>query len=211
MSSVLFALAMKNINTQPRTVDEVLSQYVTALAAEIKLDRHKEAVAKLESRFIEQHGIGLFVDAPARVDLVVRWAKMMDSRHGTNEYSQMLDTNVYFATGHWFGYHVVLFPKLDADGLPAGFTAYRLTGDRFGATAKWFTPPERIVLNELGEMVPTTKPLPLGGTDNPTPEALRQWRREWRELWKYKDAHNGRTPEQEAEYQKRRKRWRGEN
>ncbi|MBQ6615697.1 MAG: hypothetical protein IJH67_04945 [Thermoguttaceae bacterium] len=201
---------MKIINTQ-QSVDGALIQRVTLLAEGIKQDRLEEAVAEGERRFLEQHGNGLFVDVPARVDLVNRWAAMMDSRHGTKEYSQMLVSNIYFATGRYFGYHVVLFPKLDADGLPAGFTAYRLTGDRFGATAKWFDAPERIVLNDLGEMVPTAKPLPLGGTDNPTPEALRQWKREWRELWKYKDAHNGRTPEQEAKYQERRKRRRGKN
>ena len=201
---------MTIINIKP-SIDGDIIQRVTLLAELIRQDRQAEAVAEKERQFLEQHGNGLFVDVPARVDLVDRWAKMMDSRHSTNEYSRLLDSNIYFATGHVYGYRVVLFPKLGADGIPAGFSAYRLTGDRFGATAKWFTPPERIVLNEAGEMVPTAKPLPLGGTDNPTPEALRQWRREWRELWEFKRTHNGRTPEQEEEYQKRRKRWRGEH
>ena len=198
---------MENFNT----IDGDNNQRVTLLAEGIKQDRQAEAVAEKERQFLEQHGNGLCLDNPARVDLVDRWAKMMDSRHGTREYSQMLDNNVYFATGHVYGYSVVLFPKFGADGLPTGFSAYRLTGDRFGATAKWFDAPERIVLNELGEMVPTAKPLPLGGTDNPTPEALRQWRREWRELWEFKRTHHGRTPEQEAQYQERRRRWRGKN
>ena len=198
---------MENFNT----IDGDNIQRITLLAEGIKQDQQAEAVAEKERQFLEQHGNGLFVDGHARVDLVDRWAKMMDSRRGTNDYSQMLDSNVYFATGHYFGYRVVLFPKLGADGLPDGFTAYRLTGDRFGATVKWFDAPERIVLNDEGEMVPTAKPLPLGGTDNPTPEALRQWRREWRELWEFKRTHHGRTPEQESEFQKRRKRWRREN
>lgn len=201
---------MTIINIKP-SIDGDIIQRVTRLAEGIRQDRLEETVAEGERRFLEQHGNGLFVDVPARVDLVDRWAKMMDSRRGTNDYSQMLDSNVYFATGHYFGYRVVLFPKLGADGLPDGFTAYRLTGDRFGATAKWFDAPERIVLNDEGEMVPTAKPLPLGGTDNPTPEALRQWRREWRELWEFKQSHGGRSPEEETRYQERRRRWRGEN
>lgn len=172
---------MDNFNTQPHPVDDVLFQYVTLLAEGIKQDRMAEAVADLEAQFLEQHGNGLYIDSPQRVDLAQAWAAMMDSRHGTRHYSQWLENEVY--TGRYFGYHVVLFPMLGADGIPAGLTAYRLTGDRFGSTAKWFTAPERIVLDAEGEMVATAKPLPLGGCNNPTPEALRQWRREWFALW----------------------------
>ena len=203
---------MIKFNTQPHTDGgDVLRQYLAALADGIKQEQLQTAVDDLERQFSEQRGNGLFLDAPARVDLVNLWAAIMDSRRGTRDYSQMLDNDVYFATGNFHGYFVVVFPMLGADGLPAGYTAYRLTGDNFGATAKWFTPPERILLNDLGEMVPTAKPLPLGGTDNPTPQAVQQWRREWFNLWEYKRLHHGRTPEQEAQYQERRRRWRGDN
>lgn len=201
---------MDNYNTQPHPVDDVLFQYVTLLAEGIKQDRREAAVAELELQFLEQHGNGLFLDVPARVDLASLWAEMMDTRHHTRQYSQWLE-NGYFATGRFFGYFVVLFPMLGADGIPTGFTAYRLTGERFGSSAKFFTAPERVILNDLGEMVATAKPLPLGGSDNPTPEALRQWRKECRDLWKFKRLHKGLTPEQEAEKEERRRRWREDN
>lgn len=190
---------------------EILRQYLTALAADdvVKQEQLQEAVADLERQFLEQRGNGLCLDVPARVDLASLWAEMMDTRHHTRAYTQWLAAG--YVTGRWFGYFVVLFPMLGADGTTIGYTAYRLTGANFGVTAKWFTAPERIVLNDLGEMVPTAEPLPLGGTDNPTPQAVQQWRREWFDLREYKRLHKGRTPEEQAEYEERRRRWREDN
>ena len=211
---MVLTLIMIKYNTQPHTDGgDILRQCLAAIADGdvVKQEQLQEAVADLERQFLEQHGNGLCLDVPARVDLADRWAAIMDSRRGTRHYSKILDNNVYFATGHFFGYFVVAFPIPGADGTTIGYTAYRLTGDNFGATAKWFTPPEWVVLNDLGEMVPTAKPLPLGGTDNPTPQAVQQWRREWFDLREYKRLHKGRTPEEQAEYEERRRRWREDN
>lgn len=183
------------------TVDDVLRQYVKVLTDGIKLSRHKDAVDELESQFVEQRGAGLFVDVPPRVDLASRWAALMDYQFNTRQYSQWLETE-FFGTGRFYGYYVILFPLLGADGYPAGFTVYRLTGERFGEGEKWFTPPRAIELDAEGHLIPDVRPI------EETTENTRQWNARIKELARFKDAHHGRTPHQEAEYQKRRKQWR---
>jgi len=202
---------MIKFNTQPHTDGgDVLRQYVTALADGVKQDRLQAAVADLETQFIKRRGIGLFIDAPQRINTAQAWAAMMDTRHHTRAYTQWLAAG--YVTGRWFGYHVILFPITSIDGIaPAGFFAYRLTGDNFGATAKWFTAPEWIELNQKGKLVPDAEPLPLGGCCNPPPGAVEQYRRDWRALRRFKQSHGGRSPEEQAAYEERRRRWRGDN
>lgn len=171
------------------------------------------AVDLLESQFIEQYGGGLFIDNPQRPILASKWAALMDSQFNTRQYSQWLKDEPYL-TGRYFGLHVILFLKLDADELPTGLTAYQLTGrgfgesDREGARGYFKTDPLSIELDAKGHLITGVKPLPLGGTDNPTPEQEAQYRKEWKELRRYKDAHHGRSPEEEAAHQEKRKQWR---
>ena len=197
---------MKIIDTQ-QPIDGVIVRQIKNLA---ELIRQAEAVADLESQFARQRGVGLYIDVPQRTDTAQAWAAMMDSRHGTRAYSQWLEAG--FVTGRWFGFFVVLFPIPGIDGrLPAGFFVYRLTGDPFGSSARWFDPPLWIELDQKGKLVPDASPLPLGGCYFPTPGAVQQYRRDWRKLRRFKQSHGGRSPEEQAAYEERRRRWRDNN
>ena len=200
---------MKIINTQ-QPADGVIVRQIKNLAELIRQDRQAEAVADLESQFARQRGVGLFIDTPPRVATAQAWAELMDTRYHTRQYSQWLKAG--YLTGRWFGYFIILFPIPGIDGgLPAGFFCYRLTGDRFGSSARWFEAPLWVELNQKGKLVPDASPLPLDGCYFPTPGAVQQYRRDWRKLRRFKQSHNGRSPEEEKAYQERRRRWRDNN
>ena len=163
---------------------------------------------ELEAEFARVNGNGLFIDPKPKFDVAIRWAALMNDRRKTDAYSLRI-ANEDFLTGRYFGYFVILFPHRDADGSLHGLTAYRLTGEGFGDEDLWsrFGAPECIELDAKGNLIVDAEPLPFDGSDNPAPEQLALWRKKWRALRKFKAAHHGRTPQQEAEYQIRRISW----
>lgn len=141
----------------------------------------------------------LFVDQPRHEREAIDWAlNSSDQNRLEWLYREIWETGIFC------DYEVIIFPQIRYDaGEPEidFITIYRLDGVDFPPLQAGTPPVQSVELDQHGNLIIDIEPLPVAGD-------LCLWRYTFDELLKFKDSHHGRTPEQEAEYQEKRKQWR---